>query len=86
MKALTPRWQEHEILISLIYSLSPPPHPNVFILSPCEAAMEVSDQYHRVLLHVEDHRQIRATGNNKTIITQYFSLTFIYLTFLLVDF
>lgn len=29
---------------------------------PPPAAVEVSDQHHRVLLHVEDHRQIRAAG------------------------
>lgn len=63
-EGFTPRWQEHEILISLICSLSLflstlTPH---LTPSACEAAMEVSDQYHRVLLHVEDHRQICSTG------------------------
>lgn len=34
MKAFAPRWQEHEILISLICSLSPPPlFPSTLLLS-----------------------------------------------------
>lgn len=36
------------------------PPPDVPFCPP--AALEVAHQHHRVLLHVEDHRQIRAAG------------------------
>lgn len=61
-EGFAPRWQEHEILISLICSVSVFLSLPVLDRSSCEAAVEVSDQYHRVLLHVEDYRQICATG------------------------
>lgn len=32
---------------------------------PPAAALEVAHQHHRVLLHVEDHRQIRAAGGRR---------------------
>lgn len=75
MKAFTPRRQEHEILIPLIcflslLSLSLFPFSSYSLslsLSLREAAVEVSDQYHRVLLHVEDHRQICAAGETTSV-------------------
>lgn len=44
-----------------LLSVAPPP-PSCYIVLFLLAAMEVSDQYHRVLLHVEDYRQICAAG------------------------